>query len=138
MTDKFLPPRSAEGVPMDWLYYKCRDIAKRTDKEFVEAARFGAKALNMRICGDDPTKPQERLNRSGHASIWRRPESERPRDESTIVLCNASMITYAYYHNGYIYYDAICDRLSSFYGYWCYKADLWGYSPSEDIPLYLI
>lgn len=129
MTD-FLPSKDENGVVQDWLYYKCRDIAKRTDKEFVEAARFGAKALNLRICSDDPTKPNEYLRRQSHSSIWRRTE-ERPRDGSTIVLCNGATIYYAHYHNGYCYSDATCDRLESFFGYWCYKADLWGMQPTD-------
>lgn len=125
-----IPPKDESGVVMDWLYYKCRDIAKRTDSEFVEAARFGAKALNMRICGDDPRNPQEYLRPESHATIWRRMD-ERPRDGSTIVLCNAATIGYAYYHNGYCYMDAQCLRLDDFWGRWCYKADLWGCMPTD-------
>lgn len=131
MVQDILPPKNDDGVIMDWLYYKCRDLAGRTDKEFIEAARFGAKALNLRICGDDPRNPHEYLRRESHASIWRTPSKERPRDGSTIVLCNAATISYAHYHNGFYYADAICDRLENFYGKWCYKADLWGYAPNE-------
>ena len=119
------------GVIMDWLYYKCKELAGRTDSEFIEAARFGAKALNLRMCGDDPRTPQESLRREGYASIWRDPSQERPRDRSTIVLSNAAMITYAHYHNGYFYADAMCNRLDSFCGKWCYKADLWGCQPTD-------
>lgn len=128
MTETVFHPQNEDGTIMDWLYYKCRDIAGRTDKEFIEAARFGAKALNQRMCGDDPLNPQEYLKRESHVSIWRDTSKERPRDCSTIVLCNAATIHYAYYHNGYFYADAICDRLENFYGKWCYKADLWGIS----------
>lgn len=131
-----LPPKNEDGVVMDWLYYKCRDLAGRTDKEFIEAARFGAKALNLRMCGDDPRNPREYLRRDMHCSIWRRPD-ERPRDGSTIVLCNGATIYYAIYRNGYCYADAICDRLESFCGKWCYKADLWGLQPNApDFPYF--
>ncbi len=127
---EILPPHTDDGIVMDWLYYKCRDIAKRTDKDFIEAARFGAKALNMRICADDPETPREALSREAYASIWRRPD-ERPRNDSIIVLCNGATIGYALYRNNYCYQDAVCFSLDSFYGYWCYKADLWGIMPDE-------
>lgn len=130
--DDILPPKDDNGVFMDWLYCKCRDIAKRTDKEFVDAARFGAKALNMRMCADDPTEPHEIYRSEMFNTIWRDPSKERPRDNSTIVLRNAATITYAVYKYGMVYYDGICDRLENFWGKWCYKADLWGLKPDDD------
>lgn len=121
-----------EKISLDWLYFKCRDAGK-TDKEFIEAARFGAKALIQRLCSDNPHKPSARFESNNWATIWRSPE-ERPREESIIVLRNAVMLTYALYKAGYCYYDGELISLKCFSGKWCYKADLWGLD--EDDPMY--
>lgn len=113
-----------------YLTIKCRE-AGHTDKKFIEAALFGAKCLCDRLTGDDPTDPRARYNRSAYwCSIWRN-TNERPQDNTTIVLCNAAMVQYAFYKSEMYYYDGYSGRLSDFTGHWCYKADLWGISPES-------
>ena len=118
---------------MDYLELKCKQVG-HTDSAFIEAARFGAKCLNDRLISDWAKSQHEEMNSSRHCTIWRKPETERPKNFSTIVLRNAAMITYAHYENGYVYYDGYNSPLSSFVGKWCYKADLWGVTP--DAPFY--
>lgn len=114
---------------MDYLTVKCREAGYK-DKKFIEAARFGAKCLCERLTGDDPTDQRSRYNNSLWCTIWRTTE-ERPQDDTTIVLCNAAMVQYAFYKSGMYYYDGYSGRLTDFNGYWCYKADLWGIRPES-------
>ena len=118
---------------VDYLTQKCKE-AGHTDPEFIEAARFGAKALNDRLVSDWADSQHQEMNSVRHCTIWRNPTTERPKNFSTIVLRNAAMITYAHYENGYCYYDGFCDQLANFVGKWCYKSDLWGVTP--DSPYY--
>lgn len=114
---------------IDYLTVKCREAGHK-DKKFIEAARFGAKCLCERLTNDDPTDPRSQYSPSSWCTIWRTTE-ERPQDNTTIVLCNAAMVQYAFYKSGMYYYDGYSNRLSTFTGRWCYKADLWGISPES-------
>ena len=116
------------AFPIDFLTAMCKK-AGHEDEQFIEAARFGAKCLCDRLTADDPTEVQDRFDITKRwCSIWRT-TSERPRDNSTIVLCNSAMVTYAFYKSEMYYYEGYSGRLSDFTGKWCYKADLWGVSP---------
>lgn len=114
---------------IDYLTVKCREAGHK-DKKFIEAARFGAKCLCERLTGDDPTDQRSRYDNSLWCTIWRTTE-ERPQDDTTIVLCNAAMVQYAFYKSGMYYYDGYSGRLTDFNGHWCYKADLWGIRPES-------
>lgn len=115
---------------IDFLTLKCKE-AGHTDPAFIEAARFGAKALNDRLISDWARDQHDEMNSTMHCTIWRDPVKERPKNFSTVVLRNAAMITYAHYENGYVYYDGYSSSLTSFNGKWCYKSDLWGVTPDE-------
>lgn len=115
---------------IDYLTMKCKD-AGHTDPAFIEAARFGAKALNDRLVSDWAATQHEELDSKRHCTVWRDPMKERPKNFSTIVLRNAAVITYAHYENGYCYYDGFISRLDSFTGKWCYKSDLFGVTPDK-------
>lgn len=114
---------------IDYLTVKCREAGYK-DKKFIEAARFGAKCLCDRLTSDDPTEPRSQYSPSSWCTIWRTTE-ERPQDDTTIVLCNAAMVQYAFYKSGMYYYDGYSGRLTDFNGHWCYKADLWGIRPES-------
>ena len=109
---------------VDYLTMKCRE-AGHTDKEFIEASRFGAKCLCDRMLSDEPMKEEQLFDSSSYCSIWRN-TNERPKDNTQIVLRNAAMITYAFYKHGMCYYEGYSVSLTSFNGKWCYRADMWG------------
>lgn len=118
----------------DWIADVCRR-AGHTDKEFIEAARFGASKLIERLCGDTPDDYEiKKYNHSHYATIWRSTSDERPMNESRIVLRNGATVCYAFYDKNGICYregDSGPMALKDFWGYWCYKIELFGCEVNE-------